>query len=993
MDYQQLLDDPRSKWICPDCKTVSPVQADKSITNNCAVVIDIPSINNSNGDLRKAKWGKLSSLEIATSVISAYKKVVKWRRNIFQVPSGQAGKAFIEEMTKTINFFTSSSNMESIAITMVMIMPALLLQKPSKKSKTKDHVAYLNKRLSWWKDGELNLLIREGEVIQKRLKNSKNTKEHQEKIFVRLMLQGKVSAALRWIGSNNTSVLDTTQKYVIDTLKEKHPPASPACDESILKGPKDKVEDVFYEDINADLIQECAKRMGGSAGPSGFDSDGWKRILCSKQFSAQANRLCDSIADLAKKLSISYVDPKYIHAFTACRLVPLDKKPGVRPVGIGEVLRRIVGKAITSVTKKEVVQATAPIQVCAGLAGGVEAAVHALRRIFNDTETDAVILVDADNAFNRLNRQTALHNIQYTCPEMAAYIINTYREPAKLIISNSDEELMSEEGVTQGDNCAMAKYSCSLMPLIVKLSVNDSTTPENNPKEVWYADDAAAGGKLESLKVWWAALCQTGPMFGYHPKPTKTWVIVKPGKEEEARALFPGLNVTSVGRRYLGSYIGTEEGKDDFINEKVVQWIKEIDEISEIAKREPQLAYSAYIFGICKRWNYVCRTTPNISTHLRKLEYKVRDTFIPAILDRAFSCTDLVRKIFTLPCREGGLSIHDLSQTTDMEYEYSRSATKELTDAIYHQVPEFTEDIRKMAEVKHEISKSRAAYYKEKRQEILPELNDIQTLQLDLAAEKGASSWLTSLPLQTFGYTLNKQEFNDALALRYNLKIKDAARKCVCGESNTINHLLVCKKGGYVSMRHNSLRDLIAELMTNSYCKDVSTEPILLPVDGLQLPRGANIAEEARLDIAARSVWSPLERAFFDVRVFHAPAPSNRALNTIARMYKTHETQKKTAYNVRVLEVEKGTFTPIVFSTTGGMGIEAQNLFKNIAVKMSNKTGQRYSETIGFIRKRLRFDLLKTTIIALRGYRGKKSEASEDIAELDLNLEPRQAGF
>ena len=194
-------------------------------------------------------------------------------------------------------------------------------------------------------------------------------------------------------------------------------------------------------------------------------------------------------------------------------------------------------------------------------------------------------------------------------------------------------------------------------------------------------------------------------------------------------------------------------------------------------------------------------------------------------------------------------------------------------------------------------------------------------------------------------------------------------------------------------MRHNSLRDLIAELMTNSYCKDVSTEPILLPVDGLQLPRGANIAEEARLDIAARSVWSPLERAFFDVRVFHAPAPSNRALNTIARMYKTHETQKKTAYNVRVLEVEKGTFTPIVFSTTGGMGIEAQNLFKNIAVKMSNKTGQRYSETIGFIRKRLRFDLLKTTIIALRGYRGKKSEASEDIAELDLNLEPRQAGF
>ena len=122
----------------------------------------------------------------------------------------------------------------------------------------------------------------------------------------------------------------------------------------------------------------------------------------------------------------------------------------------------------------------------------------------------------------------------------------------------------------------------------------------------------------------------------------------------------------------------------------------------------------------------------------------------------------------------------------------------------------------------------------------------------------------------------------------------------------------------------------------------------MLPVDGLQLPRGANIAKEARLDVSARSVWAPLERAFFDVRVFHAPAPSNRAQNTTTKMYKMHENSKKAAYNARVLEVEKGTFTPIVFSTTGGMGREAHNLFKNIAEKMSNKTGQR---------KRLRFDL------------------------------------
>ena len=68
--------------------------------------------------------------------------------------------------------------------------------------------------------------------------------------------------------------------------------------------------------------------------------------------------------------------------------------------------------------------------------------------------------------------------------------------------------------------------------------------------------------------------------------------------------------------------------------------------------------------------------------------------------------------------------------------------------------------------------------------------------------------------------------------------------------------------------------------------------------------------------------------------------------------------------------------------------MEAQILIKRIAERMSRKTDQRYSDTISFIRKRLRFDLLKTTIIALRGHRGKYAAVSKEIKELDLNLEP-----
>ena len=87
------------------------------------------------------------------------------------------------------------------------------------------------------------------------------------------------------------------------------------------------------------------------------------------------------------------------------------------------------------------------------------------------------------------------------------------------------------------------------------------------------------------------------------------------------------------------------------------------------------------------------------------------------------------------------------------------------------------------------------------------------------------------------------------LYFTYNFGIKDAARKCVCGNDNLINHSLICKRGGYVSLRHNSLRDVLAELLETAGCKDVTIEPLLIPVNGRELPAGANKAEGARLDV------------------------------------------------------------------------------------------------------------------------------------------------
>ena len=81
--------------------------------------------------------------------------------------------------------------------------------------------------------------------------------------------------------------------------------------------------------IDGSLIYNCSKKTPGAAGPSGADADVWKRILCSKQFKTQPAELCDAVAELARKLCVTEVNPTYLGAFVAGRLIPLDKNQGL----------------------------------------------------------------------------------------------------------------------------------------------------------------------------------------------------------------------------------------------------------------------------------------------------------------------------------------------------------------------------------------------------------------------------------------------------------------------------------------------------------------------------------------------------------------------------------------------------------------------------------------------------------------------------------------
>ena len=109
----------------------------------------------------------------------------------------------------------------------------------------------------------------------------------------------------------------------------------------------------------------------------------------------------------------------------ACRLIPLDKNPGLRPVGIGKVWHQIASKVVLSHIREETISAVGSLQVCAGQEAGCESLVHTMHEIYEDQSSEAVLLVDASNAINVINRNAFLH-ITIICPPLARYVRSCY---------------------------------------------------------------------------------------------------------------------------------------------------------------------------------------------------------------------------------------------------------------------------------------------------------------------------------------------------------------------------------------------------------------------------------------------------------------------------------------------------------------------------------------------------------------------------------------
>jgi len=200
------------------------------------------------------------------------------------------------------------------------------------------------------------------------------------------------------------------------------------------------------------------------------------------------------------------------------------------------------------------------------------------------------------------------------------------------------------------------------------------------------------------------------------------------------------------------------------------------------------------------------------------------------------------------------------------------------------------------------------------------------------ACERGASVWLTTIPIKEEGFNIDKNTFWDLVKVRYAKQLDRLPDICVCKSSFNIMLFLarkVVSSPSSTTLKHNSV--LLSEV-----CED-AVEPRLATITGENLPCSTIKSDETRLDISARGFWIPGQKAFFDVRVFN-PIAGRYRNQSLSKCHEMNEREKKTSecYNV-IKVVSRSSFLTRMVDLAGNAEHFINHLMLCLPIKENNR--------------------------------------------------------
>ena len=646
---------------------------------------------------------------------------------------------------------------------------------------------------------------------------------------------GDVSGAVRELSSSDGLAKQSGE--TIRALKDKHPPAP-----RDLMMPEPPDDSLVVPVFSAEEIRKAVNsfRPGSAGGPDGL-KPGHLKTLLSHSSAEAGESLLITLTDFVNAILRGEVPDFAVSTFYGATLCALTKKDGgIRPIAVGNTLRRLAAKVGARPISHSLGSELRPIQLGFSTKGGCEAAAHSARRYLRDCYHRRVFLkVDMKNAFNCLRRDTLLTVIRNRVPELYKLLWQAYSSPSALFFG--EEVLRSETGIQQGDPFGPAMFA---------LGIDEVARRVESEFNVWYLDDAALGDTPERVIEDVKTLIDGLGTIGLEVNSAKCELTIlddtAPGETELLfRAVLPNVRVV---HRDDCSLLGAPLS-DTGVPAEILRKRENLDlMISRLRVVDNHQAFVLLrnAFSIPKM-QYVLRASPAYKhvVELGCFDESLRSA-VASVTNVEVSGDSWVQA--SLPVGLGGLGCRRAGDIALPAFVSSMNSVSDLVEAILSNINMV--DARELADAVelwkqglqadlpvpvHESSQKewdvpRAQFI---MKSLLDGADQVGRARLLSASRRETGVWLNAIPIPSLGTQLTPEVLRVAIALRVGAKVCQA-HSCRCGSEMDVKglHGLSCRYSSGRHPRHAAMNDVVKRALQRAGLPSVLEPPGLDRGDG-----------------------------------------------------------------------------------------------------------------------------------------------------------------
>ena len=748
---------------------------------------------------------------------------------------------------------------------------------------------------------------------------------------------GRFSDSIQSLGSSG---IHNVNECTIKILEEKHPQIVTNLN---MKNPD--ISSKIKLDENSILRGLKTFPRDSACGPDGLRVEflkTWCKGVGGEPFMAVLIRFLEAFLE-GKFLS------EFACFFSSATLIPLRKPDGgVRPIAVGEVIRRLAGKCALAAISDNVENVFLPNQFGVCVSGGAESIIHStnshLERL-KSNENYAVLQIDFKNAFNLVSRQCIFDTVVTTFPELAKFVEYTYGSFGTLVIG--DSTLKSATGVQQGDPLAPLLFSLVLNSLILNIRENCPDLLMNS----WYLDDGVLIGSREEILKAYNVIVGQGEKYGLEINPKKCVLFCENASEDYWNMFPPEIIRAKDGIRLLGAPIGC----DSFIKSEFGKKVEEINQLMEKIKElhNPQLELILYRCGASfPKINFLLRTVDEkvVAEELELFESYVNSCISHVVGENLDSFT---RDLWSLPMSMAGFGMTKASRQACAAFVSSVSSTwglqkkqgvvklrSSFQSAANILQSNLSEDLdmdmlnpQKIYQHNLKIKldgELRNRLLKTCDENIMSTNKDLKVHFIRVKAilvnrnKKYANGWLHAIPAEWSGTKIKPYSFKCLLKYHSGMKITKQETKCPkCFKKMDMygDHAISCSSTNQRITKHDTLVRSLGDTLSRA---GVACNTEL----------AAGISD--RMGDLVLFNWYECKDVYLDFTVVNSLCESYRNLSAKGEAAEKRFNEKMNKYK-DTIQKEKVTFKPMVVETLGGWHTEAVRYFKDFADKIANK--------------------------------------------------------